>query len=276
MKRHLLALCALLTVVFTACNNNNNEERDYIGEINGAMEDFSALCTSVYADNTKDEQQKEAFLDARYDSLCNVLLDITDAAIAAHNADSLAVDAIALQLQFELISDEQGIEALSALDPAVQNLPQAVALRSTLESSINTTVGKHFLDFSAVQPDGTVLKLSDFAGRGKYCLVDFWASWCGPCKEEMKYLREIYKKYTRKGLCMVSVAVWDNPEDTKAEAEKQQIKWNQMLNAQSIPTELYGIKGIPHIMLINPDGIIVARDLRGEKIAQELDKYLQH
>jgi len=273
MKKSLIALCALLAMACTACNNNK-EERDYIAEINQAMEDFSALCTATYADATLDEQQKETLLDSRYDSLCNVLLDITDAAIAAHKTDSLSVDALAMQYNLELVSEEQALKSLAALDPAVQQLPQAEKLRTTLESKLSTTIGKHFLDFSAVQPDGKVIKLSDFAGRGKYCLVDFWASWCGPCKHEMEYLRDIYKKYTKKGLCMVSVAVWDNPEDTKAEAEKQQIKWNQMLNAQSIPTELYGISGIPHIMLINPDGVIVARDLRGEKIAEELDKYL--
>lgn len=272
MKKTIILILALLACVMTACNSN--KDRDYVAEVTDAMDGFHDLCVSVYADNSMDEQQKEAFLDSKYDSLCNVLMDITDAAIDAHKTDSLSIEALALQVQLQLVSEEIALEKLNGLDPSVQQLPQAGKLRSSLESKINTNVGMRFLDFSAVQPDGKVLKLSDFAGRGKYCLVDFWASWCAPCKHEMEYLREIYKKYTKKGLCMVSVAVWDDPEDTKAEAENQQVKWNQIPNAQSIPTELYGIEGIPHIMLINPDGIIVARDLRGEKIAEELDKYL--
>ena len=65
---------------------------------------------------------------------------------------------------------------------------------------------------------------------------------------------------------MLSVAVWDNPENTKAAAVEHGVVWNQIINAQRIPTDLYGIQGIPQIMLFGPDGTILRRDLRGDAI----------
>ena len=73
---------------------------------------------------------------------------------------------------------------------------------------------------------------------------------------------------------MLSVAVWDDPEDTKAAAKEHGVVWNQIINAQQIPTDLYGIEGIPHIMLVGPDGTILKRDLRGEAIEEAVSEAL--
>ena len=111
-------------------------------------------------------------------------------------------------------------------------------------------------------------------GKGKYVLVDFWASWCGPCRAEMPNLRSVYEKYHGDDFDMLSVAVWDQPEATKVAAEEEGIVWNQIINAQHIPTELYGIEGIPHIILFGPDGTILKRNLRGEKIGEAVKEAL--
>lgn len=148
-------------------------------------------------------------------------------------------------------------------------LKQAEMLKKTAE-------GAMFTDFTIEQPDGTKASLSDYVGKGNYVLVDFWASWCGPCRGEIPNIKELYDKYHDKGLDVLGVAVWDKPEDTRKAIDELGIVWPQIINAQQIPTDLYGIKGIPHIILFAPDGTIVARDLRDEamkeKVAEVMDK----
>ena len=133
-----------------------------------------------------------------------------------------------------------------------------------------------FTDFTIEQPDGTKVSLSDYVGKGKYVLVDFWASWCGPCRGEIPNIKELYDKYHAKGLDVLGVAVWDKPEDTQAAIKELGIVWPQIINAQQIPTELYGIQGIPHIILFAPDGTIVARDLRDEAMKEKVVEVMKN
>ena len=111
-----------------------------------------------------------------------------------------------------------------------------------------TAPGKMFTDFTVATSDGKEVKLSDYVGKGDYVLVDFWASWCGPCMREMPGLKEIYNKYNGKGLQIVGVAVWDNPDDTRNAVVTQQLPWTII------------------IIMFAPDGTIAFRGLTGEEL----------
>lgn len=130
-------------------------------------------------------------------------------------------------------------------------------------------VGDKFLDF-AVEYDGKTTRLSDYVGKGQYVLVDFWASWCGPCREEIPNLIAAYNKYKEKGLIVLGVAVCDKPEATTQAIKELNIPYPQILNSQKIATDLYGIEGIPEIILFAPDGTILKRGLRDEEIEKTL------
>ncbi|MFY9364704.1 MAG: TlpA disulfide reductase family protein, partial [Bacteroidales bacterium] len=135
--------------------------------------------------------------------------------------------------------------------PIQKILKQRAALKETAE-------GMLFTDFTIEDSDGETVSFSDYIGQGKYVLVDFWAGWCGPCKREIPHIREVYDKHNGERFTVLGVAVWEEPEATKQAIEDLDVVWPCIINAQSIPTDIYGIKGIPHIILFGPDGTIIA------------------
>ncbi len=139
---------------------------------------------------------------------------------------------------------------------------------------LETSEGKMFKDFEAMY-EGKVTKLSDYVGKGKYVLVDFWASWCGPCKAEIPNLIKVYNQYKGEKFEVLGVATWDKPDDTKKAIEQLGIPYPQIMNAQKAGSAAYGISGIPQIILFDPDGKIVKRNLRGAEVEKAVAEVLK-
>lgn len=170
-------------------------------------------------------------------------------------------------LSYELEPEEME-ELYAQAGENVRNNKSVKDIMEKIQNLKNTVEGKPFVDFTIENgnPDGTSVSLSDYVGKGKYVLVDFWASWCGPCIAEIPVLEEVYKKHAGDKFEILSVAVWNERADTEKALEKYKFPWPQILDAQNIPTDLYGIDGIPHIILFGPDGTIVKRGLRGDEL----------
>ena len=158
--------------------------------------------------------------------------------------------------------------------PAFKKYERVNKLVEAAENKARTQPGNKFVDFE-IANDSTVQRLSDYVGKGKYVLVDFWASWCGPCIRETKVIKEILQEYGPKGLQVLGVAVWDEPQNTLDAIEKHQLPWPQILNAQTVPTDLYGISGIPCIILFGPDGTIISRDKHDAELKADVARVFE-
>ena len=130
-----------------------------------------------------------------------------------------------------------------------------------------------YTDLVMKDMNDTEVKLSQYAGKGNYVFVDFWASWCGPCRAEMPNVVEAYKKYHSKGLEIVGVSFDQKKDAWTAAVKNLGMEWPQMSDLkgwQCAAGKVYGIRSIPSNILLDPQGKIVASDLRGEDLQKRL------
>ena len=153
------------------------------------------------------------------------------------------------------------LEAFLEKEPSLKGYKRVMNVVEMNRRKAATSAGAKYLDF-----DIRGEKLSDYVGRdGKYLLVDFWASWCGPCRRQLPVLKELQAQYADK-LNVLGVAVWDQADDTRRAIKEHELTWPCIIDAGNVPTDIYGISGIPCIMLIGPDGTILSRDLQGDEL----------
>ena len=165
-------------------------------------------------------------------------------------------------------------EALLQQIPAnFQNDETIVRIKEMTDKQKKTAVGTQFVDFEMQTPEGKAVKLSDYVGKGKVVLVDFWASWCGPCRREMPNLVETYAKYKGKNFEIVGVSLDQDGAAWKEAIKKLNMTWPQMSDLkfwQSEGAQLYAVNSIPHTVLIDGSGKIIARGLHGEELQAKI------
>ena len=146
----------------------------------------------------------------------------------------------------------------------------------SIQRQSRTAPGHMFTDYlvEGGNPDGSDVRLSDYVGRGKWILLDHWASWCGPCKAEMPYIKKTWEAFHGELFEVVSIAVSDKREDTQAALTQLDMPWSQILDGKRIPLEIYGVNAIPHLILFAPDGTIHSRGLRGDEIYDTIAQLL--
>lgn len=132
--------------------------------------------------------------------------------------------------------------------------------------------GQKMPDFKLPDLEGKKVALSGF--RGKYVLLDFWASWCGPCRGEIPFLKAAYEKYGKKDVIFISITCDEKEQSWKEAVRKEGMEWIQLTANRTDVYKKYGIHGIPHIMLLNKEGELIGDNLRGKSVGIQLEKLL--
>ncbi len=151
----------------------------------------------------------------------------------------------------------------------VEELNYTVTAESTMRPGMPAP------DFELSTPDGEKVKVSDY--RGKYLLLDFWASWCGPCRKENPKVRSLYEDFHEKGFDILGVSLDNNKDKWLQAIDEDGLKWKQVSDLKkwdAAPAKLYAVRSIPHTVLIDPEGKIIAVKLRGNELRVKLQELL--
>lgn len=228
-----------------------------------------------------------AIYEAEGENMAAELESLWFETIKANPANALAVLVISDSM-YDL-APEKMLEMISHVQEPIRSERFVTSREGEAKAQLATREGMKFTDFTVEhvygydrsmdpQPLKKEVRFSDYVGKGTYVLVDFWSPWCGPCRREIPNIQKVYEQYKDKGLEVLSIAVWERkPQSHTIEtAAELGMDWHHINNAQSVPTDIYGIGGIPHLMLIGPDGTILKRGFHGlEGIEAAVSEYIK-
>lgn len=180
-----------------------------------------------------------------------------------------------LRSNYHGIEPEELIATLDKIPAKYQKMKIVDEMRTVAEAKVRTAVGNPYIDFAIPGMEGGEVALSSVVGDGKYVLLDFWASWCGPCMSELPYLLSAYEKYHDKGFEIFGVSL-DSERDNWVNCVKNnKMDWyhvSSLTRWDSPVVKLYGVSSIPGSFLIAPDGTIIARNLREKELENKLEE----
>ena len=273
-------ICAVAAMAVMACGQTAEEKVKAYEEAHEAMmTEYRTMMDSLATDRQAQEEYYNAFVEEYIDFNLDA---------AKKNSDNDVAVQVLMNLR-GLIEDDQVDAIISKMTPEMLENENVAYLKKGLDARKATAEGNMYVDFTVEhvygydrsmdpQPLKKEVKFSDYVGKGTYVLVDFWSPWCGPCRREVPNIKTVYEQYKDKGLEVLSLAVWERkPQSHTIEtAGELGMDWLHINNCGTVPTDIYGVEGIPHLMLIGPDGTILKRGFHGlEGIQAAVAEYIK-
>ena len=254
----------------------NNKLAECDAKTDAMMQEYNAFVSELMKLPEEEIDAKEKEYDAWIEKLRDCYLGVVE-----ENKDNLIPVAFIRNVRSlagpDKFNELLASDAVFAKHPYVLDLKrkidESVARQKEAEEKKQAIVGQKFLDLEEADPDGNMHKLSEYVGQGKWVLVDFWASWCGPCKAEMPNVVNAYAKYHDKGFEVVGLS-FDREKEPWVEAIKEwEMPWIHLSDLKywkTVASDVYNVNSIPDNLLIDPEGTVVARCLRGDALEAKL------
>ena len=255
----------------TVCNDAYQAYKD---GYNALLKESNDLYKMSKNDSISAEQKEE--IKKQMEDLNKRAMDFFYNSVDANITN--AVGTYLFPKQYSNFSLEQQKALIAKMTEEQKNNARIARIIKQIEVMEKTAVGQQFIDFEMPTPDGKTLNISDVISKNKYTLIDFWASWCGPCRSEMPNVVAAYNEFNKKGFGIVGVSLDNDEAKWKAAIKDLKMPWAHMSDLKGWQCEgaaLYGVNGIPATVLVAQDGTIIARNLRAEALKEKLAELLK-
>ena len=265
----ILSLCTLMTQAQTLDDPVLTEKLNaYQQELAPIKAQMDSIVAQVRGGKVKEEQMDS--IVAVYEALDNKK-ETRQMEIIRENLNNMIPAVFISDMAYSLSYDQ--LKELCNPERPYYNHPSMKLPKRLLEGLEKRAPGKLFTDMTIPDMEGKEHKLSEWIGKGQYVMIDFWASWCGPCRQEMPNVVANYQKYHDKGFEIIGISFDRTAEPWKKAVEQMKMTWPQLSDLgywQSAAAGVYGISSIPASVLFDGNGKVIAIDLRGDKLGQKL------
>ena len=242
---------------------------EYEKGVNDAYGEGTNELYGIENDSTKTEEER-AEAKAKLEEINNRVAEYKYNFVMSHIPSPIS-DMLLLQVKSG-VSEEQFANILKKMEESGKTYSQYKEYMAEQEAIKATAIGQKYTDLSLNSPEGKPIKESDYVGKNRFVLIDFWASWCGPCIKEMPWVVKAYEAYHSK---VIGISLDNDKEAWMKAIEKYNMPWPHMSDLKGWQCEAakpYNVQAIPANVLIDKDGLIVAKNLREQDLLDTLEK----
>jgi len=277
LENSVISITGQLDSLYKANITGSQTQDEYMSFVDSnkpLSEEYSELYKEYQAASKAGSSEKIAELEKRADSIQNEMTNLQKSFVK-DNPASYVSPSILGSLSYEMEAEE--IESMiNGLDTAIAALPQIQSLKERVAMLKTVSVGQKAPDFIMNDVDGNPVALSSKIGP-KLLLLDFWAAWCGPCRQENPNVVKIYKEFHKKGFDVFGVSLDQKKEDWVKAIADDKLTWTHVSDLQywsNAAARLYAVNSIPSSFLLDETGTIIGRNLRGEDLNAKVTEVL--